>query len=106
MMVIVLAKRSLKVRRDKSDDHAVHDVFGANDMKNVVKVLGVVMKLGAHALVLCSSLYFAAWYKAIALENMEMQASTREDSTTLCTNTAETESVEIMPVFEIGSLPC
>lgn len=41
-------------------------MLGSNDMKNVITVLGDVMKLGALVHAFCSEVLAANWYKCIA----------------------------------------
>lgn len=51
----VLADPLLNVQRNRSDEHADYDGLDLKVMKNMGKVLGDVMKPGAHGQVFCSA---------------------------------------------------
>lgn len=51
----VLAVLLHNVRNDKDNDHAQYNIFHSNDVKYMIKVLGHVMKPGAHENVFCSA---------------------------------------------------
>lgn len=45
-------------------------MFDLNDMRNLVEVLGDVIKPGTDGPVFCSVLQLALWYNALALEKV------------------------------------
>lgn len=65
---LVLVDPAYNVRRDRTDDHADCDVFRSNLVKDMVKVLGNLMKPGAHAHLFCFPLQLAFWHRILALE--------------------------------------
>lgn len=75
-----LADLPYELRRNQNDDYADYDVFDSNHVKDMVKVLGNVIKCGAHTHLFCSALQLAFWYKTPAPEKREAQASTRDNS--------------------------
>lgn len=55
-------------------------MFILTDIKDMARVLGYVMKPGAHVHSFCSALKFSLWYKTLALAKRELRASTRDYS--------------------------
>lgn len=63
---------------DRKDDHAEYEVFSTSDMKDMAKVVGDVMRPGAHRPVFRSDLLFLLWYGALALEEQNCKTTTRK----------------------------
>lgn len=55
----VLVDPPYNVQRNQNDAHAAYNVFGLNEMTDMTKVLGDVMKTGADEHVFCSTQQFA-----------------------------------------------
>lgn len=64
----VLIDQLYNVPTNRKNEHADYDVFGSNDLKNVAKVLGDLIKLGASRHVFCFVLQITLWRKALLSE--------------------------------------
>lgn len=80
MVSHVLAGASYKGQCDRDYDRANHNVSRSNGMEDMVKVQGDVIKPRTHTKVFCSASTYAVYYKAFAVEKVEMQAVTRKES--------------------------
>lgn len=65
-MDFVLYDPPYTVQKDQDDDHAKYNVLISNDLLNLSKVLGDLMKLGTHGHVFCSALQSDLCFKALA----------------------------------------
>lgn len=55
---LLLANPPYSLRMDRDDPHAKYNVLKSNDIKEMVKTLEDVMKLGVHVNVFCYALHF------------------------------------------------
>lgn len=60
-MEFVLADPSYTVRKERKDDHVDYDAFGSDNMKEMVRAMGNVMKTEAHGNVYSLALQLILW---------------------------------------------
>lgn len=68
----ILPDSSYNARSDQKHDQVEYDMFRSNDVKDMLRVLEVVMKLGAYRQVLCPALQFALCYRVLDSEKRKV----------------------------------
>lgn len=76
-------------------------MLDSDDMKDMVAVLGDVVKPEPHEHILCSTLQLPFQNKPAALKQKEVQKSTGENSGNGESKKEEGENVELQPEFEV-----
>lgn len=61
-------------KRDQNNDHADYDTFGENDMIDLAKVLGDLIKSKGHAYVFCFALQLAVRYETVTSEKKRRES--------------------------------
>lgn len=74
--VFSLADQLDNALKDQTQLNVEYDLFLSEDMKETGKILGDVMKPGAHAHVSCSGLPITLRYVILALKDIEERSST------------------------------
>lgn len=90
---IVLINHLYNIGRNLKGDHAEYDVLGSRNVYDVARVQE------AHGHLFCSALQFSFLRKALPAK--KKQASSRDDSGEIGSESKETESVYLWPAFAV-----